>query len=123
MTKITKKKHHHLITAEIVYRHAKDESGQVFATRINGILTDKNKEIPHRLLGKAQQNVQLFFHNRMGDPDINVLDVVILGFSYLGHMTDAEFSVPPEGMKIQVRNGNTEQDPMLAGTPKEGAGA
>jgi hypothetical protein len=79
------------------------ESEQVNALRINGVLVDPGKSIPVRLLGKAQQIVQMNFHQRMADPKIQVLDVVLMNMFHLGYMTESEFRAVPEGQKLQER--------------------
>ena len=97
------KKHHHLIVGEIVFQ-TKDDPG-VNAVRINGVIIDDQRELPSRLLGKAQQILQLNFHQRMGEESqsLNVLDVVLQNFVYLGHFTQGEFITPPEGTKVQEK--------------------
>lgn len=93
--------HFHMIAAEIVFRNKNDEV--VNALRINGVLADSNREIPVRLLGKAQQIVQLQFHQRMQDENIEVLDVVLMNFMYLGHMTTEEFNQTPANSQLQEK--------------------
>lgn len=93
--------HYHMVAAEIVFRDI--ESEQVNALRINGVIVDSGKSIPVRLLSKAQQIVQMNFHQRMADPKIQVLDVVLMNMFHLGYMTEAEFRKVPEGVKLQER--------------------
>ena len=93
--------HHHLIHGEIVFKH-KDHD-QIHSTRVNGILVDPQENISIRLLGKAQQILQLNFHQRMQDESIQVLDVILADFSYLGLMTQEKFQAAPEGAKIVER--------------------
>ena len=93
--------HHHLITAQVVFRH-KDE-GDVNAIQINGVLADPGQNIPVRLLGKAQQIAQLHFRQRMPDPAIEIVDVVLLHFSYLGCMTQEEFQAAPAGTTLREK--------------------
>lgn len=100
----TKKYHFHLITGEIVFRHQKDENSQINAIRVNGVLADENRALPARLLGKAQQILQLNFHNHMQDASIEVLDVVLVNFSHLGEFTEAEFHATPEGTKLKQKD-------------------
>lgn len=99
----TKKFHHHLITGEIVFRHKQDETSQVNAIRVNGVLVDDSRDIPARLLGKSQQILQLNFHNRMQDENIAVLDVVLINFAYLGEFTEEQFHATPEGTTLKPK--------------------
>jgi hypothetical protein len=90
-----------MIDGEIVFREG--DSEQVNALRINGVLVDPGRIIPVRLLGKAQQILQMNFHQRMANPKIEVLDVVLMNLFHLGHMTESEFRAVPEGQKLQER--------------------
>lgn len=96
------KLHHHLIVGEIVFVH-QDNPDQPSAIRLNGVLMDKSRDLPVRLLGKAQQILQLNFHNRTQDEKVKVVDVTLMGFSYLGEFTQEEFQATPEGTKLQER--------------------
>lgn len=89
------KNHYHMIAAEIVFRVQGQE--EVNAVRINGVLVSPTRDIPVRSLGKAQQIVQLNFHQRMQSDKIEVLDVVLMNFMHLGHMTAEQFNEPPAG--------------------------
>lgn len=95
------KKFHHLIVGEIVFRHRNSED--IHGIRLNGILIDDQDTIPVRLLGKAQQILQLNFHKKMQDENIEVLDVILQSFSPLGQMTEEEFHAVPEGVKVEER--------------------
>lgn len=95
------KLHHHLIVGEIAFRERNRE--EIAALRINGIMMDPERDLPVRLLGKAQQILQLNFHQRMGDQNLEVLDVVLMNFVYLGQMTQEEFHKTPEGTKLQEK--------------------
>lgn len=96
------KYHHHLICAEIVFTH--DDEGDIpNAIRTNGVLITQDRNIPVASLGKAQQIVQLNFHQRMKDEKIKVVDVVLMSFSYLGEFTKEEFHKVPEGTKLQEK--------------------
>ena len=95
------KLHHHLIVGEIAFRERDKED--IAAIRVNGIMMDPEKELPVRLLGKAQQILQLNFHQRMQNQNIEVLDVVLMNFVYLGQMTQEEFHKAPERLKLQEK--------------------
>ena len=101
--------HHHLIVGEIVFVH-QDNPDQPSAIRLNGVLMDKSRDLPVRLLGKAQQILQLNFHNRTQDDKVKVVDVTLMGFSYLGEFTQEEFQAAPEGTKLQERPAAKNED-------------
>lgn len=111
----TKKHHHHLVAGEIVFKQ-KDHDN-IHSVRVNGVLIDPEKEIPVRLLGKAQQILQLNFHQRMQDENIEVLDVVLTNFVYLGHFTQEEFHRVPEGTKLQEKAAQAPAERHLKSVP------
>lgn len=100
---VQQKKHHYLITAEIIFQ-PKDQE-MINAVRVNGVILIDDQNLTAAVLGKAQQIVQVNFHGRMQEESQNltVVDVVLFGLTYLGHMTQEEFSKPPAGMKVQER--------------------
>lgn len=100
-TQENNRKHHHMIVGEIVFRDSAGEN--VNAIRVNGVMMDDSRNIPVRLLGKAQQILQLNFHQRMQDETLVVVDVILINFMYLGHMTQEEFAQAPEGMQLQEK--------------------
>ena len=64
------------------------------------------KTIPLRAMGKAQQALQLNFHKNADDPTIRVINVVLLNFVYLGHMTESDFNKSPDGTVLSEVTGN-----------------
>lgn len=103
MNQESKQRHHHfMILGEVVFRSKGQE--EISSVRQNGVLITDSMSLPVRVIGKAQQVIQLGFHQRMQDPDIEVLDVVLFNFTYLGEMTQEEFHAAPEGTKLQERS-------------------
>lgn len=94
-----KKQHYFLICGTIIFVTKEGETGQIM---LNGMVVNDSRNFPVRLIGKAQQALQMLFFKQM-DPETTVLDVPIQSVSYLGHMTDKEFHAPPEGMKLQEK--------------------
>lgn len=109
------KHHHHLIVGEIVFKQ-KDHDN-IHSVRVNGVLIDPGRDVPVRLLGKAQQILQLNFHQRMQEENIEVLDVVLTNFIYLGHFTQAEFHQVPEGTKLQEKTDGAAPERHLKSVP------
>lgn len=83
------KKHYHLVLGSIVFKEA--DSEVINAIQLNAILPTETQNIDAAQLGKAQQNLQFVFHKKMEDPTIQVVDVILSSFSYLGYMTKEEF--------------------------------
>lgn len=85
-----------LCTGEVIFS-AKDTEG-VHSIRLNAIASNDKPLIPVRLLGRMQQGLQYQFHQRMQDPTLTVVDVVILNIVSLGEMTKEELhAAAPEG--------------------------
>lgn len=95
-------RHHYLITGEIVFTPNR-ESDDVNAIRLNGVLIQDEVFFDVATLGKCQQILQLNFHQRMQDDNINVVDVIIYSLTYLGFMTKDQFHKEPEGTKLQEK--------------------
>lgn len=91
--------HHFLIAAELVFRRKGEEA--IMSVRSNGVLISDNRDLPARSIGKAQQIVQMNFHGKMQDPEMEILDVVILNLPYLGHMTQEEYERQPKTPTMQ----------------------
>lgn len=106
------KNHYHLVVAELVFKP--NDREEISALRMNGMIFDPEREIGQRLLGKAQQIVQLNFHRKIEEESANVtvVDVVLMNFVYLGYMTQEEFLKVPEGVKITER-----KEPTLSAVP------
>lgn len=97
------KQHYFLVCGEVIF-HTADE--QVGTIRLNAIVTHEKPTIPVRLIGKAQQALQLNFFKKLEDAAATVVDVVIINFSDLGKMTEKEFHAAPAGMELQERASN-----------------
>lgn len=115
---VTKKRHYTLVTGEIVFLspdpNKPGEFEGPYAVRINTIITDDLPLITEKLIGEAQQSLQIQFFNGR-DPNLQVQDVVILNLSPLGRMSKEEFHKVPQGM---VRREVT-TDPLLAGETQQ----
>lgn len=83
------KKHYHLIHGSIVF--TEPENPNPSKLDLNAILPTDTQNIDTKGLGKAQQNLQLTFHKKMEDETLQVVDVILNSFSYLGCMTHEEF--------------------------------
>ncbi len=92
------KQHYHLVAGEVLFVNKDGNSGCV---RLNTMLTSTDGNVPVRLIGKAQQALQMRFFEQLEDPDLQVVDVFLHGISHLGLMTAEEFSAPPEGYQEQ----------------------
>jgi hypothetical protein len=96
------KKHYHLVAGEVKFGNTTDET--IGSTLLNALLPWDTHDLPLRAIGRAQQALQIQFRNRIqNDPTIQIIDVVIVNFSYLGFMTEEEFNQAPEGTKMQER--------------------
>lgn len=93
--------HYFLIVGEILFRHV--EKPDIHSVRLNGVIISDTNNIPVKTLGKAQQTLQLNFHQKMQDEKMQVIDVILQNFVYLGHFTEEEFHQTPPGTEVQER--------------------
>jgi hypothetical protein len=95
------KKHHYLVAGEVFFRTPEEEgvTQSVGSIKLNSMLTLSKNQIAARDMGRAQQALQMRFHERMGDPTLQVFDVFLINFSYLGYMTSEQFAADT-GLKV-----------------------
>ena len=103
-------KHRFLVAGEIIFNQ--EDSDTVHSVRLNTMIVHTHANLPARLIGRAQQMLQLLLIERMKGsaevagiamPQINVHDVVIYGVSHLGCLSEEEFNAPPEGTVKQKK--------------------
>lgn len=96
-----KKQHYFLVAGTIIFHNDNAEIGQVL---MNCIITNNDRNFPARLIGRAQQTLQIQFFKNIEDPtQIKVVDVPITSICHLGIMTEKEFHAAPEGMQVAER--------------------
>jgi hypothetical protein len=84
------KKHFYMISGQVVYNAAGDEESLGVIT-VNALLRNENVNINRRSIGVAERELIETFSRKMNGAEVTVRDVVILGFHFLGHMTEEEF--------------------------------
>ncbi len=94
-------KHHYLIAGELVFKSPEMET--VNGMRANGILLTDETNLGIAAIGKAQQVLQANFFQKMQDPTLIIIDVIITGLIYIGFMTEEEFKRTPPGMVQQEK--------------------
>ena len=92
---------YHLVTAQVVYQVVGQP--EISSMHLNGIVTTDTVDLPAASLGKAQQAVQMHFHQRHEGVDLKVLDVVITSLVNLGYMSPQEFHATPDGTELRMR--------------------
>lgn len=92
-------KKHYFLIAGTVYFEA--EEGPVSAISLNAISTSTTKNVPARMLGRAQQGLQVNLHKKIDGVPVKIRDVVITNVCHLGHMTEEEFQKAPEGTELK----------------------
>ena len=109
--KSKEKVHYYLITGEIIFS---DEENNVSGIRVNGVIALPEQKLAARYLGKAQQILQVNFMQKMGEIKITITDVILMNFTYLGHMSQEEFHQPPKGTKLAPKVGPVDLDTAVA---------
>ena len=99
--------HHWLIAGKILFQNQEGAQSEI---DLNAIQTTTNQFFASPDIGKAQQQLQLHFFQKMNDAQLVVVDVFVYAINYLGYMTGTEF-IPPEKEEPVVK---TEVDPFKA---------
>lgn len=102
MTKQAEEKamHHWMVSAQVVFTNEEASDGGVVP--VNAILLTEEKCVNAHALAQAQRSVTANLQERMQDPNMGIVDIVFLGFSYLGFMTREGFN-PDNGVKPGVK--------------------
>lgn len=88
--KTSEKRHYYLFTGELIINDP--NSDQLQCIRLNAVNPCKQLQINAAALGLAQTAMQKQFYERQpADTQAQVLEVLIINISYLGHMTNEEF--------------------------------
>lgn len=96
-----KKMNYYLVAANIVY--SLDGQDSLSMMPINSAVWSENADrlIRLRLIGKAQQAVQMAFMKKINDINVQIRDVVITNMIFLGNMTEDQFNEAPPGMEMK----------------------
>lgn len=114
-----------LITGELVFVDptVDPEKQAPSAIRANGVMILSERKINRYAMGKAQQILQANFHQKMGEIRMQIVDVVITNFEWLGRMTPGEFAKMPEGLKMQERAPAGDEPSAAPATPSASTAA
>jgi hypothetical protein len=97
------KQHYHHVCGLVMFQ---TPGGNAMGTAtVNTVLRSDSQNVPARQIGRAQQAMQMSFHEQAQDPSIQVVGLPIISISYLGFMTEKEFNAPPEGMALKEVGG------------------
>ncbi len=81
------KQHFHLIAGKVIAMI----DGNITSVDLNAVLRTKSTSIKAKDIGRANQTLQLTLAQKVGDPTIQMMDAMVYGISYLGHMKNSEF--------------------------------
>ena len=103
------KLHYHLVSGKVTFRLIKDDGAEdIGIMELNAIIkTEENRVILHDL-GKAQLGLQSNFRKKIPNPEIEVIDTVIIAISHLCHATESEYMTTPNGNKITEESNKME---------------
>lgn len=92
--------HYHLIAGNVIYQENNivgEPENPMRVMTLNSIIRTDTDAFAVRYIAQAQQSLQYYFHEKMHNNNLRVVDVVILNVSYLGNMSEEEFHHAPEG--------------------------
>lgn len=84
-------KHYYLVSGKILFADPENAEA-IGTTELNTPIVLSEPKVTAKAIGRAQQALQMSFFQRVNNPNLVVGDVFIIGISYLGQMTDAEFT-------------------------------
>lgn len=95
------KQHYYLVAGEIIFfvGDPSEEGNEAATIKLNTMITCRNSFVTVKELGKAQQALQLQAVQKIGEPNMVFVNVLLLTVSYLGHMRPEEFS-PPQDVQM-----------------------
>lgn len=87
-------RYYHLVAGNVVYKApGADANANMMGTiTLNGLILSDTKILGVANLNDAQQVLQHHFRNKTQDPDIEIVDVIILNIVRLGYQSDFEFN-------------------------------
>lgn len=93
---MSNKHHFHLVNAKVLFLiEGQDDAAQ--SAEFNAIIRAEHQHVTSRQLAHAQKQAQVQLHQAIGESaKYNVANVILTNVSYLGHMTDAEFTAGAE---------------------------
>jgi hypothetical protein len=97
MERVLPKNHYHLAATKVIFTD--NEDNKVSELEFNVVLAIPVKEIGIKDIGTIQQQAQMLFFKKLESTDYTVVDVFIQAISYLGHMTQEQFTHRPEPSK------------------------
>lgn len=84
-------KHYYLVSGKILFADPENAEA-IGTTELNTPLVLDEPKVTAKSIGRAQQALQMTFFQRVQRPNLVVGDVFIIAISYLGQMTEAEFT-------------------------------
>jgi hypothetical protein len=92
------KKHYYLVSGEVYFVPKDAETTEdMGSSKLNTTIMTEEPVVTARNLGRATQGLQVLLKQRAGPgADLRIVDVFISNLSYLGHMTEAEFTAGTE---------------------------
>lgn len=90
------KQHYYLVSGKVVFfiGDPGKEGNEANTMELNSILTTTQQYVTAKDIGKSQQILQMQAVQKMVEPNMHFVQVIITGFSYLGHMKPETFSKP-----------------------------
>lgn len=97
------KQHYYLVAGEVLFfiGDPKEEGNEAATLKLNTMITCRNPFVTVRELGKAQQALQLQAVQKVGEPNMVFVNVLLLAVNYLGHMRPEEFSPSQDVQMVQ----------------------
>lgn len=90
MTKQIIRKHHYMVTAQVVFVSPEDKNADLVVLLMNSVLLTEKHQVNYKDLARAQQTFHASLGEKMGVV-CDVRDIVFTNISYMGYMSEPEF--------------------------------
>lgn len=89
-----------------------EEGNEAATLELNTMITCRNLFVTVKELGKAQQALQLQCVQKINEPNMTFVNVLLIAVSYLGHMRPDEFQKPTELQLAQPSDDLIDKAPL-----------
>jgi hypothetical protein len=92
------KQHYYLVAGKVMFfiGDPTQEGNEAATLELNTMITCRNPFVTAKELGKAQQALQLQAVQKINEPNMVFVNVLLISVSYLGHMRPDEFHKEPK---------------------------
>lgn len=110
------KQHYYLVAGKVMFfvGDPKADGNEAATLELNTMVICRQPYVTIKEIGKAQQALQMQAVQKIQEPNMTFVNVVITTFSYLGHMRPEEFQKPSDIQMVTPSDDILEKAPILS---------